>query len=126
MKILIYLEPWVEKGRPQWKQSWVPIFAKLVDTLTDCGVETYEFVFILGDAQTDALSLLVRNNVRLCIVDQSELLEVFDRPEDAQAAWFAGGYSTEQMRAMQDLMAEKLEGFKPDVVWSFVSPVPFL
>lgn len=126
MKILIYLEPWVEKGRPYWKDAWIPIFSNIVDALCEYAIEDVQIQFVIGDAQKESAQLLFRDSVHVSVIYQHELREIFPRPEDAQTAWFGNTYRESEMDAMQSLVAAKIGDFKPDLIWSFVSPVPFL
>jgi hypothetical protein len=123
MKILFYIEPWIEKGRPFWKNSWIPIFKDIAAAIAfEKDVELY---FLVGDAQKSFADDLVQFG-GVGIIDQSQLYSISKGYSSIIESWYTGTYSDQQLKLMQEVCLSRLNGFVPDVIWSFVSPVPFL
>ncbi|AFI83940.1 hypothetical protein Q7A_1100 [Methylophaga nitratireducenticrescens] len=126
MKILVYIEPWIEKGHPEWKNAWIPIFIQIFKNLLSVN-KSIECYFIIGDAQKQYVDSLLDIGVKhVSVIDQAELRAVFQYYNDAQIAWYRNEYTKEQLDNMCSIITKKINGFVPDIIWSFVSPVPFL
>ena len=126
-KILFYLDPWIEKGNPQWKNAWAPLYLEYITALRERAKGPFEFFVITGNAQlTYFESQFDHEDIFVSVVEQSELLDIFPGPREAQESWYGDKYSKSQLSKMQDLIGSKIGDFVPDVIWSFVSAVPFL
>ena len=126
MNILFYIEPWIEKARPEWKDVWIeavllPLY-RAVLSFSD-----QRCFFLLGDAQrVVAERWLQQEGTLTAIVTQTELRDIFPDYLTASLAWQREMASPPAQRAMRALLTEKLQGFVPDIIISFMMPVPFL
>lgn len=127
VKILFYLDPWIEKGSPGWKDSWAPLYIDYINVLRKASKAGFEFVVITGKPQLSFFEPQFEfEDINILVVEQSELREVFSNSSEAQDAWYKNKYTSAQLESMISLLFPKLGEFKPDVIWSFVSAVPFL
>lgn len=123
MKILFYVEPLIEMGRPYWKEGWLNTYSyKLIKTLIHSNTEN-EFKIIISESLSQK-SIEIENTSYL-VVNQDELLQPFRSYLDASMAWYLGTYTEEQLKYYYELYEKKLTDFKPDIIFSF-SNVPFL
>ncbi len=126
MNILFYIEPWIEKARPEWKDVWIEAVLLPLYQAVQAFPEQRCY-FLLGDAQrVTAERLLQRDGTQAAIITQQELRSIFPDYLTASLAWQHGTAPPEAQRAMQELLAGKLQGFVPDIIISFMMPVPFL
>lgn len=126
MKILFYIEPWIERDWPSWKNHWLPHLKQVIDGLNNCS-RSYTFHFIVGNAQFQlARELFSYSNVEINSIDQAELKRIYPNYRVALDSWYTGQFSEDRLKAMQGLVLQKVDGFVPDIIWTFMSPVPFL
>lgn len=126
MNILFYIEPWIEKARPEWKDVWIEAVLLPLYQAVQAFAEQHCF-FLLGDAQrVMAERYLQRPGTQTGIITQPELRAIFPDYLSASLAWQRGAAPPAAMAAMRNLLAGKLQGFVPDIIISFMMPVPFL
>lgn len=126
MNILFYIEPWIEKARPEWKDVWIEaVLLPLYQAVQ--AFSEQRCCFVLGDAQrVTAERWLQQESTQTGIITQAELRTIFPDYLSASLAWQRCTAPPEAQRAMQALLANKLQGFVPDIIISFMMPVPFL
>ena len=128
MKILCYLEPWVELGRPHLRYHNLRYqMMPQIKALSKFDPST-EILICMGEGTHDAC---VQNNYDAdryptTIVPETELRQIFPNYLDASLKLKSQTYSAAQKVQLQNLYLTKLEGFEPDIVISFLSPVPFM
>lgn len=118
-KILFYVEPLIERGKPYWKEGWADWVKKMADALSaecDCYVAMNEpCAERYGDSQ----------NAATIIFSQKELLAPFRGGYmEASAAWYTYSYSESQMRYYTSLMKDKFSGINFDIIITFTQ-TPF-
>lgn len=126
MNILFYIEPWIEKARPEWKDVWIEaVMLPLYQAVQ--AFSEQRCCFLLGDAQrVMAERYLRRQGTQTGIITQPELRAIFPDYLTASLAWQRDAAPPAARQAMQQLLIDKLQGFVPDIVISFMMPVPFL
>ncbi|HBM90666.1 MAG TPA: hypothetical protein DD400_02145, partial [Rhodospirillaceae bacterium] len=83
--------------------------------------------FLHGDAQKAAVEECINGpRTQKAFFCQSELRTVFPNYLDATLAWYNETYTPEQVQGMADLVARKLNGFEPDIIFTLFTPTPFL
>lgn len=128
MNILCYLEPWVELGRPHLRYH--NLRYQLMPQMLALAKEakTFNLQIVMGEGTHDAC---VQNQYdaegfKTNVLLERELRAVFDNYLDASLKLKKRNQTPVQNAAMNKLVASKLDGFVPDIVISFLSPVPFL
>ncbi len=126
MKILIYLEPWIDHARPQWRDSWIyGWLAPLHERFRH--FKDHECIFVHGDAQTEIVQKMIFGYfTRTAVITQPELRAVFPDYYAAALGWYNDDAPPERSAQMQELMRAKLDGFTPDVIVTLFTSVPFL
>lgn len=128
IKILIYIEPWIEGSFPGWKSGWIEVYLAWLSSLSkdEEFATKLEFYFIIGDAQKNLVPRIKDLNCKSCIIDQKELKGIFPNYSVALKKWYEETFTTHELNQMINLVKSKLSGYEPDVIISFMSPVPFL
>ncbi|WP_026972329.1 hypothetical protein [Aliagarivorans marinus] len=126
MRILYYLEPWIEMGWPGFRfGSLQGYLHKEIAGLIDQGNEV---MLVIGDGLEQEAKQknfnLSRFNFK--VIRQKHLRKVFSDYYTASNAWYSKTYSPEQETKMCSLVKDVVEGFDPDVVVSWESPIPFM
>ncbi len=128
MRILYYLEPWVELDRldfrfPTLRAHLVPEIRALLEARPD-----HEIVVVVGDGVRREIqrTQLDTSGWRYVSVPELELRRVFPDYREAAAAWYHETFDAGQLRAHQRLLARHLNGFEPDVVIAYETSVPFM
>lgn len=128
MKILCYLEPWVELGRPHLRyhnlrHQMMPQIKALSKYSQDLEVQ-----ICMGEGTHDAclLNNYDADGYTTTIIPETELRKIFSNYLDASLKLKNKTYSAEQKVQLQNLYRSKLAGFEPDIVISFLSPVSFM
>ncbi|MBI1274313.1 MAG: hypothetical protein GC131_09575 [Alphaproteobacteria bacterium] len=125
MKILFYVEPWIEKNHPSWKTGWITgVLLDMAHQLNHAG--GHSVFFLMGDAQDECEPELQKAGCTSAIISQTELRQIHNDYLQASLEWHQGTYKPETMAAMQSLVRKKLNGFEPDIIMSFIMAVPFL
>lgn len=126
MNILFYVEPWVEKNWPAWRDLWLSmVHAPLCRGLAQ--LPEARCYFITGSAQVPALSLFDGwLDYRSAAVTPEELSPLFPDALSAMLAWNDGSASAAQTDGMMALLKRKLAGFTPDIIINYFTPAPFL
>ncbi len=119
-KILFYVEPLIERGKPYWKEGWANFLAKKMASVLSpkcsCSIALNEpCLERLGDVE----------NVNIIVFSQKELLGPFNGGYiEASSAWYMNSYSESQMQYYTELMENKFDGINFDLIITF-TPVPF-
>ena len=125
LKVLFYLEPRIEKGQPAWKDVWAKMYVNYIDHINKTAHSRYEFFLVLGDAQKHFIEQLSHlNNISFHIVSQCQLRAIYSSPSQQQQEMYENQQS-ESRRQLGEFYRGLLGDFEPDIIWSFVSPVPF-
>lgn len=126
MNILFYVEPWVEKNWPAWRDLWLSmVHAPLCRGLAQ--LPDVHCFFVTGSAQTAALRQFDGwLDYRSAALTPEELAPLFPDALTAMLAWNNGTASTAQTAGMIALLKAKLNGFVPDIIINYFTPAPFL
>ncbi len=126
MKVLFFVEPRIDLGRPYLREPWVkPFSMDMIDTLKKAGNESdFEFCITLneplgarhGDIEGIEKAFFTQEELNPPCVEN--WLEI-------SAAWYKGTFTDEQISYFSNLVKSKLGTFAPDVVITF-SPAPYL
>ena len=119
MKILFYIEPWIELQNPIWRRDWFVNFSKiiewwLIESKKLIPINSYNIKFICSDSYTQKLSLNNKySSIDYVAISQKELSSV------------ANGYKQFHLNILKEkkileatnkLIKSKLVGFVPDIV----------
>jgi hypothetical protein len=128
MNVLFYVEPWIERAWPSWKSSWVELLFRVSRTLNKSQeFSEARFFFLIGDAQerhAAAIGAIPRCSIG--VIQQRELRALSSHYNDVMVRWYKGTYRPDDLNTMKGLVHSKLGDFEPDIIWTFMSPVPFL
>jgi len=129
MKILFYVEPWVEMQNPDMKSAWVKLFSKkIITSLNKFGIDKFEYYIICGDSLESLFKQKPLNlpyNASIRYIKTDDLLSIFNNTSEATYAWQNHLYTQRQSILMQDLISEQLDKFSPDVCITYTE-APFL
>lgn len=126
MKILFYIEPRIEMGRPYMREWWLkPFSLDLINALkrSDMAVE-FEYCIALNEALHYKYPDIDR--VKRKVFSQRELLppEYKDSVLAMSVEWLNATYSKDLMSYYANMMQNRFSDFIPDVIVTF-TPVPF-
>jgi hypothetical protein len=121
IRILFYIEPWIERNDPYWKQNYVPWFSEQIRVLRQASA-TYDFVIAGNEAIRFASGPM---DTPFAAFTQEALLEIFASSRSALTAWCNGTAPASAVKAMQELVAQTLDGFVPDIIIA-TAPAPYL
>ncbi|MDR3517875.1 MAG: hypothetical protein P4M00_18900 [Azospirillaceae bacterium] len=126
MNILFYIEPWIEKNKPEWKNIWIDnVIFPLYQTIR--GFSKNRCFFLIGDAQSGAVNRITSHeNTQCSIISQRELRDIFPDYLTATLSWYRGDATFEEMEKMKGIIRQKVDGFIPDIIITFMASVPFL
>lgn len=129
MNILVYIEPWIEKSKPNWKDIWIesvlyPIFHNLVKHNSEHKID---IMFVIGDAQ-NALSTKLQfiDNSTVRVITQKSLRGISANYIDATIKQHLNTFSSVEMESMVKICQNAIGDFKPDLIFSFMTRVCFL
>lgn len=123
MKILFFVEPLIEMGRPYWKDYWANIYGKIIRTL-EKSTNTFEYCMAFNEPISQKFEH--RDNVKEVVFTQEELLAFPGKNYlDLSIDWYKGTFSQEQLDYCTDLVKNKFGDFSPDVVFT-LTPVPYI
>lgn len=107
MKILFYIEPLIELGRPYWKDGWLNHFCnKFIDTLHN-GTERHSYSVIVSEGVFQKAE--EKPWITYHVVHQDELLGCFNNYLEASIKWYNGTYSAEELEYYVHLYKDKLD-----------------
>ena len=123
MKILFYIEPLPELGRPAWKKPWLYFVRDFIAAYAN--KEEFVFHCMLGKAlEADAKALLP--NCEISVIDFIDLVPALANSSlDVASKWYQGAYQQSDIDLMASLFPAKLHDEKPNMCIS-LSPAPFL
>jgi len=126
MRVLIYIEPLVEREKPLWKRGWVEAFGpKFHGALLAGGVEAGDIAFVVPEPFVDEAKVLFPGSM---VVTISHSVFVPSMVNDALAlarAWYEGNRAIAQDEQLAAILRDALHGFTPDLAISY-TPAPFL
>jgi HAD superfamily hydrolase (TIGR01549 family) len=128
MRILYYLEPYVELGQPLFRMGTIRNHLNgEIASLQRSNDETADVRLICSEH----IAREVRHQnhlpgIPLIVVTQRELRRVYGNYLEASEHWYNGTYSSRALEKMTALLAAKLKGFDPDVILCYESNAPFL
>lgn len=126
MKILFYIDPIIEMGRPYFKGNWANNYCTdIALALSKVKDNSVEFTFIMNEPIAMKFNNLV--NAKIVIFTQQEMYSPFPKGYnylDITTSWYKGTFSEHQLEYYIHLIKSKL-GEEPDIVITF-SPVPFI
>lgn len=129
MKILVYVEPWIERNFPRWKTIWLinVILPTLKSMIKSNANIKFETVFLIGDAQSVNMNdILSIDNSRVEVISQKELKNVSPNYLDATIKQHFDNFTDLEMQKMMNICIKYIGDFKPDLIYSFMTHVPFL
>ena len=123
MRLLFFVEPLIEMGRPYWKDYWANIYGKIIRTL-EKSTNTFEYCMAFNEPISQKFEH--RDNVKEVVFTQEELLAFPGKNYlDLSIDWYKGTFSQEQLDYCTDLVKNKFGDFSPDVVFT-LTPVPYI
>lgn len=123
MKILYYVEPWIQFSTPSWKKDyiwWFGDFSKKLLEITD--VESH---FILNESCANFHQEFDRCQSTFSVIYYQEIINIFSDDKKALNAWQKNLYTPEELCKMSSLIKNKISNFVPDFIFS-ITPTPFL
>jgi hypothetical protein len=123
IRVLFYIEPWIERNDPYWKQIYVPWFAQQIRALHQAS-GAYDIVIAGHEAIRFASGPL---DTPFAAFTQEALLKIFPSARTAQTAWCNGPAPAvaSAIKDMQDLVTTTLGEFVPDIIIA-TAPAPYL
>lgn len=123
MKILFFLEPLIEMGRPYWKESWAQVYRNIIQTLEKSSAE-FEYCIAFNEPISQKFQHM--ENVRELIFTQEELLNLQDENYlDLTTSWYKGTYTEEQLNRYVELVKSKFGDFSPEVIFT-LTQIPYV
>lgn len=120
MRVLFYVEPFIERQRPLWKAGWLQ-FARLFDA----ALPEADFKVLVGEPLADAAAAAGFTGERCLTADFEPFVGRVGRDAlDITSRWYLGEEGPVVDR-VAEYLGTRLAGFSPDVIISF-SPVPAL
>jgi hypothetical protein len=87
----------------------------------------FETVFLIGDAQSVNMNdILSIDNSRVEVISQKELKNVSPNYLDATIKQHFDNFTDLEMQKMMNICIQYIGDFKPDLIYSFMTHVPFL
>lgn len=129
MKILFYVEPWIEKSFPHWKTIWLdnvllPTIKNLISANPDKNLNLF---FLIGDSQSHKVNDIRKiGNAKVEIITQKELRDVSPNYLQATIKQHLDSFSESELNKMINICKKYLGSYEPDLIFSFMSQVPFL
>ena len=128
MKILFYLDAWIEFSKPYYKDPageflFFPIIKSILDSRLSNNKEIF---FLFGDAQEDTFKGFCEGlNLNFVVINQKELRQ-FARND---SEWFKNLYIEKRNETLDLKISEffksKLGNFIPDIIFPYSFPVDF-
>lgn len=118
MKILIYIEPRIELGKPFWKLGFLGHAKKILRSLNSSELDLVFFT-------SKEIAQEVPQGFSVVSIEQSQLPKVFKHYLEESVAWFNETYSREQLATYVKYLKNLLGDFSPDIILTF-SVAPFL
>ena len=123
MKILFFIEPWIELNIPFWKRDYIWWFKDNILKAFENNIDDTEAMFIINEGielDCDTSSMQFYD-----VIHQHELLEIFSDSTVALKAWQNSSFTENELHSMIMLIKKKLCNFVPDIIFT-ISPVPYL
>ena len=120
MKILFFIEPWIELNIPFWKRDYIWWLNDNVLKVFQNNIDDTEAMFIINEGielNCDTSSMQFYD-----VIYQHELLEIFSDSTVALKAWQNSCFTENEMNLMALLIKKKLCNFVPDIIFT-ISPV---
>ena len=126
MKVVYYLEPWIEMGWPGFRFGSLDGY--LYKEISGLINEGHDVRLVVGDGLEQEAK---RRGFKLSqlthkVIRQKHLRKIFPDYYKASIAWYNETYTQEQEDAMCFMMKNVLEDFVPDIIVSWESPIPFM
>lgn len=117
MKVLLYIDPLVEREKPRWKQAWLAHHARrMVDALRADGIHDQDLAIVVGDGLADDARQLYPE---IRIGSLPHALFVPGASDDALAlaiARYRGTVDATMLAKLGSALCASVTGFEPDVV----------
>ncbi|MDQ7087773.1 MAG: hypothetical protein Q9Q13_07935 [Acidobacteriota bacterium] len=127
MKLLFWIEPLVEMGRPLWKSAWITEFAAgMAQALGRSGSSgSDEIVVAAGAHLLEAVE--VPAGTRAVAFEERDMRSGLERLDalEITSGWYLGAFDEGQLDLSADVVRDRLGGFEPEVVIT-QSPAPYL
>ncbi len=128
MRILYYLEPYAELGKPLFRLATV---RSHLDRETQRLLEYRALGAQIGMLCSHHVASAVRRegllaNVQLFTLTQAELRSVYPDYLEASSRWYNRDFASSELSRMVELCRKSLGGFEPDVIVCCESNAPFL
>jgi O-antigen biosynthesis protein len=123
MKILYYIEPWIEYEKPIWKKDYIWWFGDFSKKLSE--ITKVESFFLLNEGCSSFYNEYNRCESKFAIIYQEELLKIAKNHKEMLIKWQQNKWACKEMHGMKKLISKKLKDFIPDFIFT-ITPVPFL
>jgi FMN phosphatase YigB (HAD superfamily) len=128
MKLLYFLEPYVELERPLFRMGTIRNHLDHeIRSILQTSRGTVEAMLMCSEhiaAEIRAQGYLAE--VPLAVIRQEELQRVYPSYLEASARWYNRTYGPAELEAMAALARSKTGAFRPDVIVCYESSAPFL
>ncbi|MCK7467674.1 MAG: hypothetical protein MZU91_05830 [Desulfosudis oleivorans] len=126
MKILFYIDPWIELEFPLINSFWNIRASMIINALG----KNAEFSIITGEYPIKDLKETkpeaYQNLKNRYILPDAELKEVFGENYNATYRWHQNEYSQNQLNKMVEIIKSKIsDNYTPDIIIQFFSKAPF-
>ncbi|WP_421247625.1 hypothetical protein [Aeromonas jandaei] len=126
MKIVYYIEPWIEMNWPGFRFGSLNGYLNTeINALVSQG---HDVLLVIGDgleleAKQKGFNL---SNYKYKTIRQKHLRKIHCDYYSASLSWYQSEYTQEQLQAMVSLIHDVLGEFVPDVIMTWESPIPFM
>ncbi len=127
MKLLFWIEPLVEMGRPVWKSAWVSEFAAgMIETLESTRPSSPDS-FLVAAGATVLESLAPPVGASCVAFEERELRGGLESMSNLEitSGWYLGSFDQQQLETTAAVVRHRLGDFVPDVIVTH-SPAPYL
>ncbi|MFT3928187.1 MAG: HAD-IA family hydrolase [Myxococcales bacterium] len=128
MKVLYYLEPYVEFGNPLFRMATIRNHLEPeIAGLQLARARDVEVRLLCSEAVADVIRVEARlPGVPLVTVAQAELEPIYPEYLEASARFYEGNYTGAALERAMALYRRKLGAYEPDVIVCYESNAPFL
>ncbi|NBA25406.1 hypothetical protein GVN72_17565, partial [Aeromonas caviae] len=126
MKILYYIEPWIEMNWPGFRFG--SLNGYLNTEINGLISQGHEVLLVIGDGlELEAKQKGFKfDKLNYKTIRQKHLRKIFCDYHNASMSWYKKEYTEEQLQSMVTLIHNVLDGYVPDVIMTWESPIPFM
>ncbi|WP_312996568.1 hypothetical protein [Leclercia sp.] len=126
MKILYYIEPWIEMNWPGFRFG--SLSGYLNTEINGLIAQGHDVLLVIGDgleleAKQKGFDL---NKYKYKTIRQKHLRKIYCDYHSASLSWYKNDYTEEQLNTMVTLVHDIVQDFIPDIIMTWESPIPFM